>query len=245
MASIDKWRQQFDLFDSEPPSMRPADDLMPFMTAIRPHIDRTIASLARARFCEDPICGPVYSRIPSIVGSAQKRHGRILELALREGLRASNRHRIWTESKFAVSVAAENLISTQSEEDCWRSDLPYGEAYRFIQIDFGVDTDEQNIAAYELKRANGLHDSGKIRSMRRDLCCQRLLLKSYGHRLRSFSPNEADAKIIFYYGKRSIPPPYSLIGAELDDHFGFAIISRIEAANDYYRDLLHDLLKGL
>lgn len=58
-------------------------------------------------------------------------------------------------------------------------------------------------------------------------------------------PTEANARIIFYYGKRSIPPPYSLIGAELDDHFGFAITARIEAANQFYRDRVHQLLEGL
>jgi hypothetical protein len=234
-----------DLFDSEPPSfVHTSGDLTPFMAIVRPLIDRTIATLKHAKFAEDPICGPTYSRLHSVVGSAQKRHGRILEIALREGLRESNRHRVWTEPKFAISLAADTLVNSQSEEACRRSELPYGEASRIIQIDVGVDS-EQNISAYELKRANGLHDAGKIRSMRRDLACTRLLLKSYGEHLRGLCPQQADALVIFYYGKRSIPAPYSLVGAELDDHFGFAITARIEAANQYYRDCLHELLEQL
>lgn len=234
-----------DLFDSEPPRfVHASDDLIPFMTNVRPVIDLTIVNLEHKRFIEDPVCGPTFSRIHSVVGSAQKRHGRILEVALREGLRQSGRHRVWTEPRFAVSLAADALVNSQSEEACRRSALPYGETYRHIQIDVGVDTD-RDIGAYELKRANGLHDAGKIRSMRRDLACTRLLLQSYGEHKRGFTAQYSNARIIFYYGKRSIPPPYSLIGAELDDHFGFAIICRIEAANTYYKDRLHELLERL
>jgi hypothetical protein len=233
-----------DLFDNEPPTFAHGEyDLTLFMAVVRPMIDRTIASLGYAKFVEDPICGPDYSRIHSIIGSAQKRHGRILEIALREGLRESNRHRVWTEPKFAISLAADTLVNSQSEEACSRSALPYGEAHRSIQIDVGVSAD-RTIGAYELKRANGLHDAGKIRSMRRDLACTRLLLQSYGEHC-GLTAEHSNARIIFYYGKRSIPPPYSLIGAELDDHFGFAIICRIEAANTYYKDRLHELLERL
>ena len=81
--------------------------------------------------------------------------------------------------------------------------------------------------------------------MRRDLICTRLLLQSYSEHIRGFVPQQSDAQVIFYYGRRSIPAPYSLIGAELDDHFSFAIIVRIEAANCYYRDRLHELLERL
>jgi hypothetical protein len=234
-----------DLFPREQMPARQAGDLSDFMQMMTPIIDRIIDSLSRATFNEDPICGPRYSRISSILSSAQKRHGRVLEIALREGLRASNRYRVWTEPKFAVSLAADTLVNSQSEEACRQSELPYGQAYRFIQIDVGTfDETDQGIRSYELKRANGLHDAGKVRSIRRDLACTRLLLRSYGSSI-GFRPVLADAKIIFYYGQRSIPSPYSLIGTELDNHFDFAITARIEAANIYYHDRLYQLLEGL
>jgi len=49
-------------------------------------------ALSWVAFVEDPIAGARYSRATSIVSSAYKRHGRILEMALRESLRESNRH---------------------------------------------------------------------------------------------------------------------------------------------------------
>jgi hypothetical protein len=236
-----------DLFDCEPPSCsRFADDVTDFMHAMQPVIDRIVASLERARFVEDPICGPQYSRINSILSSAQKRHGRILEIAFREGLRGSKENHIWTEPKFAVSLAADTLVNSQSDEASCQSELPYGEVHRTIQIDVGAfNHTHRAIGSYEVKRANGLHDAGKIRSMRRDLACTRVLLRSYGQLRGLYAQQQADARIIFYYGRRSIPAPYSLIGEELDDHFGFAITARIEAANNYYRDRLRELLGRL
>jgi hypothetical protein len=69
------------------------------------------------------------------------------------------------------------------------------------------------------------------------------LLKSYGA-LAKFKPASAESRIIFYYGVRSIPRPWSLIKGELDEHFGFPVVERIEQANDYFRTKLHDLLEA-
>jgi hypothetical protein len=96
-----------------------------FMDRVMPVIDETIRALAKSRFIDDPVAGDRYSRATSIVSSAYKRHGRILETALRESLRESNRHRVWQESTFRVSRAADALVNSQSEEDCRESALPY------------------------------------------------------------------------------------------------------------------------
>src|SRR5215469_4510628 len=128
-----------DLFDCQPPAYsRSAHDLTKFMSVLQPFIDQIIANLARAKFVEDPICGPHYSRINSVLSSVQKRHGPVLELALREGLRESDDHEVWTEPKFAISLAADTLVNSQSEEACRQSELPYGDTHRTIQMDVGA-----------------------------------------------------------------------------------------------------------
>src|SRR6266567_8326259 len=110
------------------------------MERVVPVVDETIAALAKKRFIEDPIAGVKYSRATSIVSSAYKRHGRILETALREGLRESNRHRVWSESDFRVSRAADalvgSLIGTANEDSCrqsafalWRASSPSSSGY--------------------------------------------------------------------------------------------------------------------
>src|SRR5580658_8627099 len=130
-----------------------------FMDRVTPIIDETIRSLSRKKFIEDPVAGIRHSRNTSIVSSAYKRHGRILETALRESLRESNRHRVWQEDVFRVSRAADALVSSQSDLECRQSALPYGEGMRIIQVDMiAFDGADQTIRAYEVKRGNGQFD---------------------------------------------------------------------------------------
>jgi hypothetical protein len=214
------------------------------MAQVAPVVDETINVLARTKFVSDPIAGERYSRATSIVSSAYKRHGRILEMALYESLRGSNRHRVWKEDAFRVSRAADNLVSSQDEDACRQSSLPYGEAVRTLQIDMvAFDSADRTIRAYEVKRGNGRFDAGKIRSIKRDLMCVQVLLKSYGE-LANLAPVAAESRIIFYYGVRSVPEPWSLVREELDEHFGFPVVEKIEQANEYFRERLYELLEG-
>jgi hypothetical protein len=219
-----------------------------FMERVAPVVDATISALARTRFIEDPVAGVKYSRATSIISSAYKRHGKILETAIREGLRDSNRHRVWSEDSFRVSTAANalvtSLIGLEGEEACRKSALPYGERARTLQVDMmAYDEADRTIRAYEVKRGNGQFDAGKIRSIKRDLMCIQVLLKSYAE-TANVAPAAAEAKIIFYYGVRSIPRPWSLVRDDLDGHFGFPIVEKIEQANGYFRERLHALLEA-
>jgi len=91
------------------------------MERVTPVVDDTIKALAKTKFVQDPVAGTKYSRATSIVSSAYKRHGRILETALRESLRESNRHKVWQEDAFRVSRAADALVGYQSEDACRQS----------------------------------------------------------------------------------------------------------------------------
>jgi hypothetical protein len=218
-----------------------------FMERVGPVIDATIAALAKTSFTEDPVAGTRYSRSTSIISSAYKRHGKILETAIREGLRDSNRHRVWSEDVFRVSTAANALVNSlvglAGEEACRVSALPYGERARSLQVDvMAFDEADRTIRAYEVRRGNGQFDAGKIRSIKRDLMCIQVLLKSYGE-TANVAPIGAEARIIFYYGVRSIPRPWSLTRDELDIHFGVPIVEKVEQANDYFRERLHRLLE--
>jgi hypothetical protein len=215
---------------------------MTFMERIAPVVDETIKMLSRVQFLEDPIAGAHYSKATSIVSSAYKRHGRILEFALRESLRESNRHKVWQDSAFRVSREADALANTQELDACRQTTLPYGECVRTLQVDMvAFDSADQWIRAYEIKRGNGQFDAGKIRSITRDLKCIQVLLKNYGE-FTKLKPVGAESRIIFYYGRRSIPRPWSLVKDELDEHFGFPVVEKIEQANDYFRTKLHALL---
>lgn len=165
-------------------------------------------------------------------------------MALRESLRESNRHKVWHDGAFRVSREADALASTQELDACRQSALPYGQSARKLQVDMvAFDNADQSIRAYEIKRGNGQFDAGKIRSITRDLKCIQVLLKKL-RRILQAQGNNRQSKIIFYYGVRSIPRPWSLVKDELDEHFGFPVVERIEQANEYFRTRLHTLLNA-
>jgi hypothetical protein len=211
---------------------------------VKPLVDETVRRLAIKAFRDDPIAGTRYARATSIVSSAYKRHGKILEAAIFERLRDNNRLSVWSDRAYAVSVAADALVHSSSRADCLRSQLPYGEAKRTLQVDVVVyDNLSRSLRAYEVKRGNGEHDSGKVRSIMRDLLCTHVLLNSYGVG-RGHSVDYSEARIIYYYGVRSIPPPLSLIREELDEHFEYPVVEAVEQVNSYFRDRLHELLES-
>jgi hypothetical protein len=209
---------------------------------VKPLVDETVRRLAVRAFRDDPIAGPRYARATSIVSSAYKRHGKILEAAIFERLRDNNRLSVWTDPAFAVSTAADALVHSSPRADCFKSQLPYGQAQRTLQVDIAVyDNLDRSLRTYEVKRGSGEHDAGKVRSIMRDLICTHVLLKSYGQG-RGHDIDHAEAKIICYYGVRSIPKPISLVRDELDDHFEYPVVEAVEQVNTYFRDRLHELL---
>jgi hypothetical protein len=210
---------------------------------VRPLVDETVRRAVNA-FRSDPIAGDKYARATSIVSSAYKRHGKMLEAALFERLCDNNRLSVWTDPTYAVSAAADALYQSASRADCLKAQLAYGEVKRTLQIDIVVfDTLLRSLRTYEVKRGNGEHDAGKIRSILRDLICTHVLLKSYGE-ARGHDVDHAEAKIIYYYGVRSIPAPLSLVREELDAHFEYPVVEAVEQVNSYFRDRLHELLEA-
>jgi hypothetical protein len=210
---------------------------------VKPLVDETVRRLAVNAFRDDPIAGGHYARATSIVSSAYNRHGKILEAAIFERLRDNNRLSVWSDPTFAVSPAADALVGSSTRADCFKSQLPYGETKRTLQIDIVVyDNLHRSLRTYEVKRGNGQHDAGKVRSIMRDLICTHVLLKSYGEG-RGHGVDHAEAKIIYYYGVRSVPAPISLVREELDDHFEYPVVDAVEQVNTYFRDRLHELLE--
>jgi hypothetical protein len=178
-----------------------------------------------------------------VAASAQKRHGRIIELALMASISETGKFHVWRERDFRVSAAADRLIVSQSEADCRASQLPYDGRGRALQIDMMVyDPAARTLGAYEIKRGNGYHDAGKQRSIRRDLLCTSLLLQSFAERRGLHVGGGCWARIIFYYNVRSIEAPWSICGYEIDRHFRASILPRVEQANDLFQARLFDLL---
>ncbi len=209
-------------------------------------VDETIERLNAKKFTPDPIAGQHFSRIVSLMSSAYKRHGYIIEKAILEQLRLCPDLEAWEDREFQVSDAADHVINTaiSTPESLDETNLTYQNGQRTLQVDAIVfDKRDNSLKAYEIKRGNGLHDAGKRRSIFRDILCTKVLLKSYGQQ-RGFEPTSVASHIIFYYGKLSIPRPYALTKDDLDEHFRWEVLAPVEGINDHFRDRLFQILSA-
>src|SRR6266487_2603775 len=121
---------------------------------LKPEIEKTIKGLDSKNFPPDPIAGPHFSKITSVMSSAYKRHGYILERAILETLRLCPYFEVWNDPEFQVpgSIAEPiKLIGT---------DYPYSKGQRTLQVDAIVfNRNTGTLGAYEVKRGAGFHDS--------------------------------------------------------------------------------------
>lgn len=219
-------------------------ELESFVERLRPLVDDTIEKLGEASFREDPIAGRKYSRATSIMSSAYKRHGQIIDRALLERLKDCSRLRVWTEQEFRLSH--ESLAQLQLAgriEPLLRTNLPYGDRERIIVLDVVVyDEETGTLRCYNVKRGNGSYDGGKRRIIQDELLRAHMLLKDYGKSV-GLDASSSHAHIVFYYGVLSLPRPLALSGNELDVHFRFPVRDAIEGVNEYFIRRLHDLVE--
>lgn len=226
------------------PAGNPPLELEGYLARLRPVVDEAIEKLGAAHFREDPIAGWKYSRATSIISSAYKRHGAILDRALLERLKDCARLRIWTEDDFKLSHdSLREVRIVERIEPLLRTKLPYGDRERAIRVDIlAYDEETGTLNAYNVKRGNGAYDGGKRRIIQDELTRTHMLLEDYG-RVMGLSPRTSHAHIVFYYGLMSLPPPLAISGEELDDHFRFPVREAIEHVNAYFVSRLHGLIE--
>lgn len=216
------------------------------LETLRPLVDATIARLGSREFTCDPLMGEEHSRITSIVSSAYKRHGNILEKAILEGLKLFDKFEVWHDPRLPISRAAEALASSYFGDPAAALNANIAHeavGERTLQVDLLVyDRERETVSSYEVKRGAGTHDAGKRRSMLRDLLCTQVVLRSYGQSYLNMTCQSAHSHMIIYYGAETLGKPFTLFRDELDEHFGVDLISMVEEVNDYYRGKIEELL---
>lgn len=213
---------------------------------MEPEIEATIQRLNGRQFRTDPIAGPHFSKIASVISSAYKRHGFIIERAILEQLKKNPDFEAWDDRAFQVTSTADHIVDSAigHPEHVFSSETAYLDGPRALQVDAIVyERKQRRIRAYEIKRGTGLHDAGKRRSILRDLLCLQILLKSYG-KSRGLKVRKASAHIIFYYGQCSIGKPFSLTKDELDEHFEWPVVKAVEQVNARFKKRLFSILTG-
>lgn len=219
---------------------------MSVIQELTPLVDGTLDRLSARAFNCDPLMGPELSRITSVVSSAYKRHGHILEAALKAVLRQHDRFIVWDDPQLPISHAAESLATSYmgNPQSALQASIGHElQGHRTLQVDLLVfDQQEGTIRAYEVKRGAGTHDAGKRRSMLRDLLCTQVVLKSYAEQRLEISCSAAQAHIVIYYGAENLGAPFTLTRETLDEHFGVPVVDEIEEVNSYYRQRIEALL---
>ncbi|WP_171666800.1 hypothetical protein [Ruegeria sp. HKCCD6228] len=211
---------------------------------LKPEVEATINRLNGKKFRPDPIAGEHFSKIVSVMSSAYKRHGFIIERAILEQLKTNPEFAVWEDRSFYVPSTADHIVDSAigAPDHIFGTETAYREGPRTLQVDAIAYNRRTNaIRAYEIKRGSGLHDAGKRRSILRDLLCLQVLLKSYGQQ-KGYEVSEATAHIIFYYGQCSIKKPFSLVREELDHHFDYPVVDEVEGVNTYFKERLFSIL---
>ncbi len=220
---------------------------MALLDLVRPEVDATLDRLAKAKFRVDPLVGETRSLSTSVVSSAYKRHGTILEKAILERLRMEDRYEVWQDPRLAVCQAANQATDhyMDDEDGALGVQFPYSDpGVRTLQVDLIVfDKETGIISSYEIKRGAGVHDAGKKRSIKRDLLCLQFLLRSYGEQTLERECTDARSKIIIYYGAEKIGKTFTLTREDLDDHFDVKMRDDIELVNEYFRAGIEALLE--
>ena len=109
--------------------------MVSILNALRPEVDATVARLAATDFKIDPIAGRKYSLIPAVIGSAQKRHGTLIEKAILAAVEASPNYAAWQYSEFRISNDAIGIaarVNNVKQNPDWlyilEQNLAYGDA---------------------------------------------------------------------------------------------------------------------
>ncbi len=152
---------------------------------------------------------------------------------------------MWSEDEFRLSPQSLEEVRLGHPENRYLSkQLVYGETEKLVPVDLlAFDKSRKTLVAYNIKRGNGAYDAGKKRQIYEELLRTRMLLQGYASN-NSIPATSVEAYVVFYYGLKSLPHPWSLDRDELDDHFSFSVREAVETCNDYFQRQLFGLIEG-
>jgi hypothetical protein len=101
---------------------------------LKDDVEKTIQSLDAKQFTPDPIAGRHFSKITSVMSSAYKRHGYILERSVLEALKLCPHFEVWRDALFQVPSAVEHIVdgSIITPTKLIGTDYPYSEGHRTL-----------------------------------------------------------------------------------------------------------------
>ena len=206
-----------------------------------------VAAAVNMKFPLDEVLGPELSRLISISASVVKRHGILLEKAFVEALRASGRFEVLHNPTIPLTAAADGLVISNSAESLARISLRYDQpACRSVNQDLVViDTAAGWAGAYSVKRGGGDMGPRLRKPLERDVASVRLLLRSYLRDQGYSTIDTVTSACIDYFGAAGLPPHLTVLGPDVDAHFGVPVIATVERMTGHLRAELHRAIPDL
>lgn len=215
---------------------------------MKPFVDRTIEGLRKVQFKSDPIVEKEFSRIYSLVGSSQKRHGGVIEKSIIEALKKYPQYQVWNEQAFKISrrvnAMLANVNNVKNKPDWYEflgNNFDYGDSERTQQVDvIAYDRDRKIIIGMEVKRGYSHHDAGKKKKILHEILATRMLIKSYGVS-QGLDVDEGTAFVCSYYGANEFDSRVEISKDGLNDLFQVDIYSSVEEVNHYFRTKIREM----
>jgi hypothetical protein len=179
-------------------------------------VRRTIAKIAKRKFREDPLVVSDLSLTASEVSSAYKRHGFVLEVALRTAL------------------------DTRADLKAWTAKLLVPPRTKQVQVDLlTYQPASQTLTAYEVKRGFDNQDDQARDGLEKRLTDLLAFLPKYANS-KNLSAAVYKVAVVGYYDEMngSIGPHKLIARPDLIAEFGQATMDFLEDVNDYFSHCL-------
>jgi len=218
---------------------RPAH-LQSCSSALLAAADAVVANARRAVFVSDPLLGPRLSQIASMLASVVKRHGSLIELALKDVLERSDRYIVLRDVAMPITTTTQELIRTGTMAQLATTSVALtGSVAQTVKLDLVViDRQENRAFIAEVKRGGGKSESRKVHQVEWILRCAQVQAIAFLGSL-NYHVASARAVLIDIYGRAGYSPDLSVSGPAIDNLFGVPVLHAVEAVTDLLAARLH------
>ena len=202
--------------------------------------EAVVANARRAVFVSDPLLGPRLSQIGSLLASVVKRHGVLIELALKDCLERSGRYVVLRDVAMPITVTTQELVRTGTIDQLATTSMALtGPVAQTVKIDLIVIDRMLNRAfVAEVKRGGGKSEARKIHQVEWVLRCAQVQAIAFLGSM-NFHVASARAVLIDLYGRAGYSPDLSVSGPAIDALFGVPVLHAVEAVTGLLAARLH------
>ena len=196
--------------------------------------------------CDDPLLGATFGWLHRMTTNLLHKHGSLVQHLFASILAETPGYEVFKRQDVAISADADRLATRHNIMACLETDLPYEPiGHRSVRPDVvAFNTLTGTLQFIEVKRGVAKLSSATIRSETRDLLCLQMLGRGWA-RANHLDVQRTEALAVSFYGRSGLPSALTVLGANLDEHFGLHVTEQMEASLAFARDELERRLPDL